>query len=125
LLAVAELRRAVGDSVGARAPLDEARTIFVALAAAPACALADALSAQSTAAAAPVLPVRNRHPAGLTGREVEVLRLIAAGKSNRAIAAALCLSDRTIERHITNLYRKIDATNRAGATAYAFRHHLL
>ena len=61
---------------------------------------------------------------GLTRREVEVLRLVAAGRSNRAIAAELALSVRTVERHITNLYGKIDAANRADATAYAFRHGL-
>jgi non-specific serine/threonine protein kinase len=61
---------------------------------------------------------------GLTRREVEVLRLIAAGRSNRAIAAELALSVRTVERHITNLYGKIGAANRADATAHAFRRGL-
>ena len=60
----------------------------------------------------------------LTRREVEVLRLIAAGRSNRAIGGELALSVRTVERHITNLYGKIDAANRADATAYAFRRGL-
>ena len=53
-----------------------------------------------------------------------MLRLVAAGRSNREIAAELSLSVRTVERHITNLYGKIDARNRADATAYAFRHGL-
>jgi DNA-binding NarL/FixJ family response regulator len=57
-------------------------------------------------------------------REVEVLRLVAAGRSNRAIAATLSISERTVNRHITNLYAKIDAHSKAEATAYAFRHHL-
>jgi DNA-binding NarL/FixJ family response regulator len=60
----------------------------------------------------------------MTGREVEVLRHIAAGESNREIAAALSVSVRTVERHIENLYRKIDARSKADATAYAFRHRL-
>lgn len=60
----------------------------------------------------------------LSEREVAVLRLVAAGKSNREMAAALCRSERTIERHIENIYRKIAAHNRADATAYALRHHL-
>ena len=61
---------------------------------------------------------------GLTPREIEVLSLIASGKSNRKIAEELFLSIRTVERHITNTYRKIGAGGRADATAYAIRHHL-
>jgi DNA-binding NarL/FixJ family response regulator len=63
-------------------------------------------------------------PAGLTRREVEVLRLIAAGRSNREIAAALYLSPRTAERHVANIYLKIGAHSKAEATAYALRHRL-
>ena len=63
--------------------------------------------------------------AGLTSREVEVLRLLAKGQSNKEIAAELVLSVRTVERHITNLYGKIDARGKADATAYAFTHGLL
>jgi DNA-binding NarL/FixJ family response regulator len=58
-------------------------------------------------------------------REVEVLRLIAAGHSNGVIAEQLSLSVRTIERHITNLYAKIEARGKADATAYALRQGLL
>jgi pimeloyl-ACP methyl ester carboxylesterase/DNA-binding CsgD family transcriptional regulator len=69
------------------------------------------------------------HPQGrplaqLTQREVEVLRLIAAGKSNQQIADTLVLSLRTVERHITNLYGKVGAHGKADATAYALRHGL-
>jgi DNA-binding NarL/FixJ family response regulator len=67
-------------------------------------------------------------PAGLTPREVEVLRLLAAGKSNQEIAAELVLSVRTAERHIANIYEKIGAngkTARAAATAFAFSHGLI
>jgi DNA-binding CsgD family transcriptional regulator len=64
------------------------------------------------------------YPDGLTEREVEVLRLIAAGRSNREIADELVLSVRTVERHITNLYGKIDARGKADATAYALGHGL-
>ena len=60
-------------------------------------------------------------PHGLTRREGEVLRLIAAGKSNHDIARALFLSPRTVQRHVANLYLKIGANNRAEATAYALR----
>jgi DNA-binding CsgD family transcriptional regulator len=64
------------------------------------------------------------YPDGLTEREVDVLRLIAAGRSNREIADELVLSVRTVERHITNLYGKIDARGKADATAYALGHGL-
>lgn len=63
--------------------------------------------------------------AGLTSRELEVLRLVAKGQSNKKIAADLVLSVRTVERHITNLYGKIDARGKADATAYACQHGLL
>jgi non-specific serine/threonine protein kinase len=63
-------------------------------------------------------------PGGLSPREREVLRLIAAGQSNKQIASDLYLSVHTIERHITNLYAKIGARGRADATAWALRHDL-
>jgi DNA-binding CsgD family transcriptional regulator len=62
-----------------------------------------------------------RYPDGLTEREVEVLRLVAAGKSSREIADDLVLSIRTVERHIANIYVKTDTRGRAQATAYALR----
>jgi DNA-binding NarL/FixJ family response regulator len=65
------------------------------------------------------------HVAGLTAREAEVLRLVAQGQSNKEIAADLVLSVRTVERHITNLYGKIDARGKADATAYAIHHGLV
>ena len=60
----------------------------------------------------------------LTRREVEVVRLIAAGRSNQEVAALLVISLNTVERHVTNLYGKINARNRADATVYALRHGL-
>ena len=65
------------------------------------------------------------YPDGMTGREAEVLCLIAVGKSNRDIAEELVLSVRTVERHVTNIYAKIGARGRADATAYVLRHELL
>jgi pimeloyl-ACP methyl ester carboxylesterase/DNA-binding CsgD family transcriptional regulator len=62
--------------------------------------------------------------AALTGREREVLRLIAAGRPNKAIAAALSMSERTVARHVTNIYAKIGTHTRSAATAYAIRHRL-
>jgi ATP/maltotriose-dependent transcriptional regulator MalT len=64
------------------------------------------------------------YPDGLTQREAEVLRLIAMGQSNRDIAQELVVSVRTVERHITNIYGKINARGRADATAYTLSHHL-
>jgi DNA-binding CsgD family transcriptional regulator len=63
-------------------------------------------------------------PAGLTGREVEVLRLIAAGHSNKAIAQALYISPNTVLRHVSNIFTKTGVANRAEAAAYATRHGL-
>jgi DNA-binding NarL/FixJ family response regulator len=74
------------------------------------------------ATAAPSHPVPP--PDGLSRRELEVLRLLAAGESNRQIARWLGLSPHTIERHVANLYRKIGARGRADATAYAMRNGL-
>ncbi|MFQ6029009.1 MAG: tetratricopeptide repeat protein, partial [Dehalococcoidia bacterium] len=65
------------------------------------------------------------YPDGLTPREVEVLCLIARGRSNRELAAELVLSLRTVERHITNIYGKISARGRADATAYVLGHDLI
>ncbi|MFQ6029367.1 MAG: LuxR C-terminal-related transcriptional regulator, partial [Dehalococcoidia bacterium] len=64
------------------------------------------------------------YPDGLTRREVEVLRLIARGKSNREIAEELVLSVRTVERHIANIYGKTNAHGRVSATSYALQHDL-
>ena len=63
-------------------------------------------------------------PDGLTAREVEILRLLAAGRANKEIAADLAISVATVERHIANVYDKIGARGRANATAYALRHKL-
>jgi DNA-binding CsgD family transcriptional regulator len=69
-------------------------------------------------------PAAPAWPAGLTGREVEVLRLIAAGHSNRAIAQALYISPNTVLRHVSNIFTKTGVANRAEAAAYATRHGL-
>jgi DNA-binding CsgD family transcriptional regulator len=120
LLAIAELRLAEGNDADVPTLLEEARSICSGLGAAPALACADALAAQ--------LPGRRRvkfaYPAGLTRREAEVLGLLAAGHSNKEIAAELFLSERTVERHITSLYRKIGTHRRTEAMAFALRHGL-
>ena len=67
-------------------------------------------------------PVRGPgYPGGLTERQAEILRLIAQGMTNHEIANQLVLSERTVQRHITNLYAKIGVRNRAEATSFALR----
>jgi DNA-binding CsgD family transcriptional regulator len=80
-----------------------------------------ALGLSETSGAAPSPADR---PAGLTPREVEVLRLVAAGRANAEIAAELNLSLATVKNHVANLLRKLDAENRTAAAAIAFRHGL-
>ncbi len=70
------------------------------------------------------IPGATSRPKGLTPRELEVLRFVAQGESNAEIAGALGLSIHTVERHVANVYRKIDARGRADATAYAVRRGL-
>jgi DNA-binding NarL/FixJ family response regulator len=62
---------------------------------------------------------------GLTTREVEVLHLVAAGKSNRAIASELVISEKTVARHVSNIFTKLGLSSRAAATAYAYQHGLV
>ncbi len=68
---------------------------------------------------------RREGPAGLTAREVEVLRLVAQGHSTKQIAAALAMSPKTAGNHIEHIYTKIDATNRVTASLFALQHGLL
>ena len=63
-------------------------------------------------------------PRGLTPREAEVLRLVAAGKSNREIAAELVISEHTVARHLQNMFVKLGVSSRPAATAFAFEHGL-
>jgi DNA-binding CsgD family transcriptional regulator len=64
-------------------------------------------------------------PAGLTGRELEVLRLVAQGMSNQEIATSLVLSEHTVHRHVANVLAKLGVSSRAAAVAQAARHDLL
>jgi DNA-binding CsgD family transcriptional regulator len=70
-------------------------------------------------------PARPEQPGGLTSRELEVVRLVAAGHTNRAIAGQLFLSEKTVARHLANIYAKLDVPSRAAATAYAYDHGLM
>ncbi|QBR92272.1 helix-turn-helix transcriptional regulator [Nocardioides euryhalodurans] len=105
--------RAVGDDESSRRELEAARSTFRRLGAAPAAEEASLLLA----------PVAL--PAGLTAREVEVLRLVASGRSNAQIAAELVLSEKTVARHLSNIFGKLDVGSRTAATAYAFAHGLV
>jgi DNA-binding NarL/FixJ family response regulator len=108
--------RALGDEESGALELDAARTVFSQLGAAPDLARADALLAQGTASG-------SAH--GLTPRELQVLRLVAAGKTNKKIAVELILSEKTVDRHVSNIFTKLDVPSRAAATAYAYEHKLI
>jgi DNA-binding NarL/FixJ family response regulator len=62
---------------------------------------------------------------GLTARELEVLRLVADGRSNRDIATALVISEHTVARHVQNIFAKLGVASRAAAVAFAFQHRLV
>ncbi|HEV8393685.1 MAG TPA: helix-turn-helix transcriptional regulator [Vicinamibacterales bacterium] len=106
---------ALGDDEGARMEIDAAVEVFEHLGARPDVERLSTLQAPEIAAPS----------GGLTGREVEVLRQIAAGKTNRAIAAQLSISEKTVARHISNIFTKLDLSSRSAATAYAYEHKLL
>jgi DNA-binding NarL/FixJ family response regulator len=106
---------ALGDADGSRLELELAREVFESLGAAPDLAIIDAVSKPVTPASA--------H--GLTPRELQVLRLVACGKTNKAIAAELSLSEKTVDRHVSNIFGKIGVSSRAAATAFAYENKLL
>jgi DNA-binding NarL/FixJ family response regulator len=83
------------------------------------------LGATVEAAATVELLGERPRPAGLTAREVDVLRLVAAGKSNREIADELYLSIKTVARHLANIFGKLDVSSRTAAAAFAYQHGLL
>jgi len=118
-LLVARAFQALGDSDGARLELDAAKKIFVQLGAAPDVTAIDAMAA-AVHAEAPT--TKGAH--GLSARELEVLRLVASGKTNKAIADALFLSEKTIDRHLSNIFVKLNVPSRAAATAWAYQHRL-
>jgi ATP/maltotriose-dependent transcriptional regulator MalT len=102
--------RALGDEEGFRLEVDAARSAFEQLGAAP-----------DVAALSGAPPPEH----GLTSREVEVLRLLATGKSNKEIAASLVISEHTVARHVQNIFTKLGVASRTAAGAYAFEHRLV
>jgi ATP/maltotriose-dependent transcriptional regulator MalT len=112
---VARACRALGDEEGAEMELEAARAAFERLGAVPDIARIDAIAAAD-----------EREPShGLSARELQVLRLLASGKTNKAIAADLSLSERTVDRHVSNIFNKLDVPTRTAATAYAYQHKLI
>lgn len=105
--------RSLGDDDAAEMELDAARAVFARLGAPSDLAGAEALSRTASS-----------RVAGLSGREAEVLALVATGKSNREIATALFISENTVRRHVQNIFVKVGVTSRAGATAFAYKHDL-
>jgi DNA-binding CsgD family transcriptional regulator len=107
--------RQLGDDDSAEMELDAARGVFERLGAGP--------DLQAT------LRLSRRAPTSgggsLTAREAQVLSLVATGKTNRSIAAELGISEKTVARHLSNIFTKLGLSTRAAATAYAFRHDLL
>ena len=112
LAAICEQR---GDQDGRRLELEAARRRFKQLDAAPWLAR---IAEQSERASHPRI-------GSLSEREAQVLRLIAAGKTNRAIADELFISEKTVARHVSNIFDKLGVSSRTGATAWAFQHNLI
>jgi DNA-binding CsgD family transcriptional regulator len=107
--------RELGDEDTAQMEFDAAAWVLRQLGAEPELARVEALRRR-----APARPI-----GALTAREVEVLRQVAAGKTNRAIAAELFLSEKTVARHMSNIFAKLGISSRSAATAYAFEHELV
>ena len=107
--------RELGDVESANLEFDAAGALFERLGAAPALGHLVSLRSRTTQA----------QQSGLTPRELQVLRQIATGKTNKAIANELSLSERTIDRHVSNLFTKLGVSSRAAATAYAYSHKLI
>jgi ATP/maltotriose-dependent transcriptional regulator MalT len=107
--------RELGDEGSAQLELDAAREAFRTLGAAPDLERVERLSQKAT----PTLA------GGLTGREVQVLALIATGSTNRMIATQLVISEKTVARHVSNIFAKLGVSSRSAATAYAYEHDLV
>jgi ATP/maltotriose-dependent transcriptional regulator MalT len=106
---------AVGDEDGMDLELEAARTSFERLEALPDLAQVDAIRQRA----------RTARYHGLTRRELQVLRQLAVGKTNRDIATELSVSERTIDRHVSNIFSKLAVRSRSAATSYAYRNELI
>jgi DNA-binding CsgD family transcriptional regulator/Tfp pilus assembly protein PilF len=106
--------RQLGDEDSAEMEFDAARLVFERLGAMPDLARVEAVSGGAPPGSGP-----------LTARELEVLRLVAAGKTNREIALALVISEHTVARHLQNMFAKLDLPSRSALTAYAYANRLV
>ena len=104
--------RTCGDEEGATTSLALAAEIF------------DRLGAALDAQQLRDLDIPSSRAGGLTDREAEVLGLVASGQTNKEIAATLHLSERTVARHLSNIFTKVGVTSRTAAAAYAYEHGL-
>lgn len=111
-LLIGSAARELGDEEGAMLEIEAARVGF------------ERLGAGADVRRATAFLDRPPRPAGLTAREVDVLRLLAAGRTNREIAAELVISEHTVGRHVQNMFAKLGVSSRAAATAFAVEHHL-
>ncbi|HET6293544.1 MAG TPA: LuxR C-terminal-related transcriptional regulator [Kribbella sp.] len=107
--------RELGDEDACEMELDAAQWIFRQLGAVPELARVEALAGRVTTGTA----------CGLTARELQVLALVATGRTNRAISTELVISEKTVARHLSNIFTKLDLPSRAAATAYAYEHDLV
>jgi DNA-binding CsgD family transcriptional regulator len=128
--ALGALRMALNEWKQLDVPYEVARTRLLLAEAYAACGDSDAARREEIAAQLcfdklGVVTGRAEAPAGLTAREVEVIRLLASGKSNREIADELFLSHKTVARHLSNIFAKTGATSRSAATAYAYDNGLM
>jgi DNA-binding NarL/FixJ family response regulator len=110
----------LADTEGARLELEGAREAFAALGARPDLSAIEAIDASLASDRA---GRTGNH--GLTERELQVLRLIASGKTNKVIARELGVSEKTVDRHVSNIFTKLDVSSRAAATAFAYEHALV
>jgi DNA-binding NarL/FixJ family response regulator len=106
--------RELGDGEGSELEFEAARATFESLRATPDLERLDRLTGAPTA-----------YPDGLTAREVQVLRLVASGSTNREIADELVISEKTVARHLSNIFVKVRVPSRAAATAYAYQQGLV
>jgi DNA-binding NarL/FixJ family response regulator len=113
---------ALGDREGAQLELACARESFAQLQAKPDMATLESVAAALDAGGRQGTPTQ---PHRLTDRELQVLRLVASGKTNKAIARQLVLSGKTVDRHLSNILAKLDVPSRAAATAFAYKHDLI
>jgi DNA-binding NarL/FixJ family response regulator len=115
-VAIADALQALGDEEGAALERDAARAVFEELEAAPDLARLEAAVAD---------PAASEARFGLTARELEILRLVASGRTNAAIARELFVSVKTVDRHVSNIFDKLDVPTRAAATAFAYQHKMI